>query len=157
MVGRLPGFCAEQCVWTALLCSLTMGQVRLSGPARPPRKCSEGTTRLNGARACAGADGAVVLNLRGPGAYALLLCADGQLTRAELQLHLGAAPQQELRQQPPSARGPTSCCATGRRSSCAPCRALTKLGKGFFRDKHYEHLVHVPVIRAGGAAAERRD
>ena len=36
-----------------------------------------------GARARTGADGAVVLNLwRGPGAYALLSRADGQLTRA---------------------------------------------------------------------------
>ena len=36
-----------------------------------------------GARACTGADGAVVLNLRrGPGAYALLSRTDGQLTRA---------------------------------------------------------------------------
>ena len=37
----------------------------------------------------------------------------------------------------------TSCCATGGRSSCAPCSRLTKLGKGFFRDKYYEYLVHV--------------
>ena len=36
----------------------------------------------------------------------------------------------------------TSCCATGR-SLCVPCRRrarLTKLGKGFFRDKYYEYL-----------------
>ena len=26
---------------------------------------------------------------------------------------------------------------------------LTKLGKGFFRDKFYEYLVHVPVIIRG--------
>ena len=26
---------------------------------------------------------------------------------------------------------------------------LTKLGKGFFRDKYYEYLVHVPVIIRG--------
>ena len=43
-----------------------------------------------GARARTGADGAVVLNLRrGPGAYALLSRADGQLTRAG---HLGLRP-----------------------------------------------------------------
>ena len=56
-----------------------------------------------GARACTGADDAVVLNLRcGPGAY----------------VHFDY-------NQPPSARAPTttSCCATGGRSSCAPCRA----------------------------------
>ena len=42
---------------------------------------------------------------------------------------------------------------------------LTKLGKGFFRDKYYEYLVHVPVIICGrrrsgrnaGAGYERRD
>ena len=38
---------------------------------------------------------------------------------------------------------------------------LTKLGKGFFRDKYYEYLVHVPVIirgrRRSGAGYERRD
>ena len=42
---------------------------------------------------------------------------------------------------------------------------LTKLGKGFFRDKYYEYLVHVPVIirdrrrsgRNAGAGCERRD
>ena len=42
---------------------------------------------------------------------------------------------------------------------------LTKLGKGFFRDKYYEYLVHVPVIirgrrrsgRNAGAGYERRD
>ena len=33
---------------------------------------------------------------------------------------------------------------------------LTKLGKGFFRDKYYEYLVHVPVIiqRRGGLRAQ---
>ena len=42
---------------------------------------------------------------------------------------------------------------------------LTKLGKGFFHDKYYEYLVHVPVIvrgrrrsgRNAGAGYERRD
>ena len=33
---------------------------------------------------------------------------------------------------------------------------LTKLGKGFFRDKYYEYLVHVPVIiRQAAQRAER--
>ena len=48
-----------------------------------------------GARARTGADGAVVLNLRrGPGAYALLSRADGQLTRAgqHYYSHLGLRP-----------------------------------------------------------------
>ena len=44
-------------------------------------------------------------------------------------------------------------------------RRLTKLGKGFFRDKYYEYLVHVPVIirgrrrsgRNAGTGYERRD
>ena len=49
-----------------------------------------------GARARTGADGAVVLNLRrGPGAYALLSRADGQLTRAgqhHYSHHLGLRP-----------------------------------------------------------------
>ena len=46
-------------------------------------------------RARTGADGAVVLNLRrGPGAYALLSRADGQLTRAgqHYYSHLGLQP-----------------------------------------------------------------
>ena len=34
---------------------------------------------------------------------------------------------------------------------------LTKLGKGFFRDKYYEYLVHVPVIINAGVGYERRD
>ena len=35
-------------------------------------------------------------------------------------------------------------------------RRLTKLGKGFFRDKYYEYLVHVPVIiRQAAQRAER--
>ena len=49
----------------------------------------------SGARACTGADGAVVLNLRrGPGAYALLSRADGQLTWAgqHYYSHLGLRP-----------------------------------------------------------------
>ena len=83
-----------------------------------------------GARARTGADGAVVLNLwRGPGAYALLLRADGQLTRAgqHYYSHLGLRPPSKDfdYNQPLIREGPTttSCCATGRRSLCAPCRA----------------------------------
>ena len=32
-------------------------------------------------------------------------------------------------------------------------RRLTKLGKGFFRDKYYEYLAHVPAIIRGSGAA----
>ena len=31
---------------------------------------------------------------------------------------------------------------------------LTKLGKGFFRDKYYKYLVHVPVITGAGGQVE---
>ena len=63
-----------------------------------------------GARACTGADGAVVLNLRrGPGAYALLSRVDGQLTRAG-QHYYGDAPAPahkgpEKRELPAALRG----------------------------------------------------
>ena len=33
-------------------------------------------------------------------------------------------------------------------------RRLTKLGKGFFRNKHYEYLVHVPVIIRGTSSSQ---
>ena len=122
---------------------------RMASWARQRQQITEAAD--GGARARTGADGAVVLNLRrGPGAYALLSRADGQLTRAgqHYYSHLGL--------RPPS------------RDSCAPCREehrLTKLGKGFCRDKYYEYLVHVLVIirgrrrsgRNAGAGYERRD
>ena len=81
-----------------------------------------------GARACTGADGAVVLNLRrGPEATALLSRTDGQLTRAgqHYYSHLGLRPpSKDFDYNQPLIRGATtSCCATGRRSLCAPCRA----------------------------------
>ena len=54
---------------------------RMASWARQQKQITEAAD--GGARARTGADGAVVLNLRrGPGAYALLLRADGQLTRA---------------------------------------------------------------------------
>ena len=121
---------------------------RMASWARQRQQITEAAD--GGARARTGADGAVVLNLRrGPAAYALLSRADGQLTRAgqHYYSHLGpAAAQQELRLQ----RGPTttSCCATGR-------HRLTKLGKGFFRDKYCKYLVHVPVIIRSGRGTRR--
>ena len=100
---------------------------RMASWARQRQQITEAAD--GGARARTGADGAVVLNLRrGPGAYALLSRADGQLTRAgqHYYSHLGLRPpSKDFDYNQPSARGPTttSCCATGRRSSCAPCRA----------------------------------
>ena len=71
---------------------------RMASWARQRQQITEAAD--GGARARTGADGAVVLNLRrGPGAYALLSRADGQLTRAgqHYYSHLGlAAPQQGL-------------------------------------------------------------
>ena len=88
-------------------------------------------------RARTGADGAVVLNLRrGPGAYALLLCADGQLTRAgqHYYSHLACGPQDFDYNQPLIREGPNDYILLGGE------HRLTKLGKGFFRDKYYEYL-----------------
>ena len=113
----------------------------------------------------------MLLNLRrGPGAYALLSRADGQLTRAgqHYYSHLGL--------RPPSKdfdynQGPNDyiLLRNGRKKLVRSLQGgehrLTKLGKGFFRDKYYEYLVHVPVIirgrrrsgRNAGAGYERRD
>ena len=66
---------------------------RMASWARQRQQITEAAD--GGARACTGADGAVVLNLRrGPGAYALLSRADGQLTRAgqDYYSHLGLRP-----------------------------------------------------------------
>ena len=83
--------------------------------SRRPRTAAPGLAR--------GADGAVVLNLRrGPGAYALLSRADGQLTRAGQRYysHLGLRARTLTTTSPSSDRAPatTSCCAACRRSSC---------------------------------------
>ena len=128
-----------------------------------------------GARARTGADGAVVLNLRrGPGAHALLSRADGQLTRAgHYYSHLGLRPPSKDfdYNQPLIREGPNDyiLLRNGQkklvRSLQGGAHRLTKLGKGFFRDKCYEYLVHVPVIirgrrrsgRNAGAGHERRD
>ena len=99
---------------------------RMASWARQRQQITEAAD--GGARARTGADGAVVLR-RGPGAYAVLSRADGQLTRAgqHYYSHLGLRPpaRTSTTTSPSSARGPTttSCCATGGRSSCAPCRA----------------------------------
>ena len=109
---------------------------RMASWARQRQQITEAAD--GGARACTGADGAVVLNLRrGPGAWACGRPARTSTTTC-----------------PSSARSPTttSCCATGRRSSCSLQggeHRLTKLGKGFFRDKYCKYLVHVPVIIRG--------
>ena len=113
-----------------------------------------------GARARTGADGAVVLNLRrGPGAYALLSRADGQLTRAgqHYYSHLGLRPPSRDfdYNQPLIREGPNDyiLLRNGRKKLVRSLQGgehrLTKLGKGFFRDKFYEYLVHVPVIIRG--------
>ena len=123
-----------------------------------------------------GADGAVVLNLRrGPGAYALLSRADGQLTRAGQRYysHLGLRPPSKDfdYNQPLIREGPNDyiLLRNGQKKLVRSLQGgehrLTKLGKGFFRDKYYEYLVHVPVITRGrrrsgrnaGAGYERRD
>ena len=129
-----------------------------------------------GARARTGADGAVVLNLRrGPGAYALLSRADGQLTRAgqHYYSHLGLRPPSKDfdYNQPLIREGPNDyiLLRNGQKKLMRSLQGgehrLTKLGKGFFRDKYYKYLVHVPVIirgrrrsgRNAGARYERRD
>ena len=129
-----------------------------------------------GARARTGADGAIVLNLRrGPGAYALLSRADGQLTRAgqHYYSHLGLRPPSKDFDcnQPLIREGPNDyiLLRNGQKKLVHSLQGgehrLTKLGKGFFRDKYYEYLVHVPVIirgrrrsgRNAGAGYERRD
>ena len=119
---------------------------RMASWARQQQQITEAAD--GGARACTGADGAVVLNLRrGPGACALLLRADGQLTRADNFSHLDL---QGLRPQQPLIRaGPNDniLLRNGQkklvRSLQGGKHRLTKLGKGFFRDKHHENLVHV--------------
>ena len=117
-----------------------------------------------------------MLNLRrGPGAYALLSRADGQLTRAgqHYYSHLGLRPPSKDfdYNQPLIREGPNDyiLLRNGRKKLVRSLQGgehrLTKLGKGFFRDKYYEYLVHVPVIirgrrrsgRNAGAGYERRD
>ena len=117
-----------------------------------------------------------MLNLRrGPGAYALLSRADGQLTRAgqHYYSHLGLRPPSKDfdYNQPLIREGPNDyiLLRNGQKKLVRSLQGgehrLTKLGKGFFRDKYYEYLVHVPVIirgrrrsgRNAGAGYERRD
>ena len=117
-----------------------------------------------------------MLNLRrGPGAYALVSRADGQLTRAgqHYYSHLGLRPPSKDFDcnQPLIREGPNDyiLLRNGQKKLVRSLQGgehrLTKLGKGFFRDKYYEYLVHVPVIirgrrrsgRNAGAGYERRD
>ena len=76
-----------------------MRQPKKTGPVKKEwqvgRDNDSRSRRPRTARARTGTDGAVVLNLRrGPGAYALLSRADGQLTRAgqHYYSHLGLRP-----------------------------------------------------------------
>ena len=130
---------------------------RMASWARQRQQITEAAD--GGARARTGADGAVVLNLR-RGRAAL-----GRQLRA---LPPGpAASQQGLRLQPaPHPRGAQRLLRNGQKKLVRSLQGgehrLTKLGKGFFRDKYYEYLVHVPVIirgrrRNAGAGYERRD
>ena len=147
---------------------------RMASWARQRQQITEAAD--GGARARTGADGAVVLNLRrGPGAYALLSRADGQLTRAgqHYYSHLGLRPPSKDfdYNQPLIREGPNDyiLLRNGRKKLVRSLQGgehrLTKLGKGFFRDKFYEYLVHVPVIirgrrrsgRNAGAGYKRRD
>ena len=98
-----------------------------------------------------------MLNLRrGPGAYALLSCADGQLTRAgqHYYSHLGLRPPSKDfdYNQPLIREGPNDyiLLRNGRCALLAGRRApADQAGKGFFRDKYYEYLLHVPAIIRG--------
>ena len=147
---------------------------RMASWARQRQQITEAAD--GGARARTGADGAVVLNLRrGPGAYALLSRADGQLTRAgqHYYSHLGLWPPSKDfdYNQPLIREGPNEYILLRNGQKKLVCslqggeHRLTKLGKSFFRDKYYEYLVHVPVIirgrrrsgRNAGAGYERRD
>ena len=140
---------------------------RMASWARQRQQITEAAD--GGARARTGADGAVVLN--GPGAYALLSRADGQLTRAgqHYYSHLGLRPPSKDfdYNQPLIREGPNDyiLLRNGQKKLVRSLQGgehrLTKLGKGFFRDKYYEYLVHVPVIirgrRRSGRNYERRD
>ena len=101
---------------------------RMASWARQRQQITEAAD--GGARARTGADGAVVLNLRrGPGAYALLSRADGQLTRAgqHYYSHLGLRPPSKDfdYNQPLIREGPNDfiLLRNGRKKLCAPCRA----------------------------------
>ena len=118
---------------------------RMASWARQRQQITEAAD--GGARARTGADGAVVLNLRrGPGAYALLSRADGQLTRAgqHYYSHLGLRPPSKDfdYNQPLIREGPNDyiLLRNGRKKLARSLQGgehrLTKLGKGFFRNKY---------------------
>ena len=128
------------------------------------KSCKTSRETDGGARARTEPDGAVVLNLRrGPGAYALLLRADGQLTRAgqHYYSHLGLRPPSKDfdYNQPLIREGPNHyiLLRNGQKKLVRSLQGgehrLTKLGKGFFRNKYYEYLVHVAGGVAGGTRA----
>ena len=106
-----------------------------------------------------------------PGAYALLSRADGQLTRAGQRYysHLGLRPpSKDFDYNQPLIREGVNdyiLLRNGQKKLVRSLQGGEQLGKGFFRDKYYEYLVHVPVIirgrrrsgRNAGAGYERRD
>ena len=138
---------------------------RMASWARQRQQITEDAD--GGARARTGADGAVALNLRrGPGPYALLSRADGQLTRAgqHYYSHLGLRPPSKDfdYNQPLIREGPNDyiLLRNGQKQLVRSLQGgehrLTRLGKGFFRDKYYEYLVHVPAIIRARRSGERR-
>ena len=139
---RAGGECAAQKNWAR--------KKRMASWARQQQQIMEAAD--GGARARTGSDG--------PGAYVLLLSrADGQLTRAgqHYYSHLGLRPPSKDfdYNQPLIREGPNDyiLLRNGQKKLVRSLKGgehrLTKLGKGFFRDKYYEYLVHVAVIIRG--------
>ena len=125
---------------------------RMASWARQRQQITEAAD--GGARARTGADGAVVLNLRrGPGAYALLSRADGQLTRAgqHYYSHLGLRPPSKDfdYNQPLIREGPNDYIlrqvlrVPGPRAGDHPWQAAQRAG--------YERRDWLPVNELGGA------
>ena len=112
----------------------------------------------------AGADGAVVLTCGAARGLRAALARRRAATRAgqHCYSHLGCGrpARTSTTTSPSSARGPTttSCCATGRRSSCAPCKAESTADQARHLPRQDEYLVHVPGRRSGsqGLAASKR-
>ena len=83
-----------------------------------------------------------------PGGPALLLSPGPAASQQGLRLQPAPYPRGAQRLHPAQRAEEACALPAGRRAR------LTKLGKGFFRDKYYKCLVHVPVIR-GAQRAER--
>ena len=121
------------------------GRAKKTGPAKKEWQVGQDNNSRSkaadgGAGACTGADGAVVLNVRrGPGAYALLLRADGQLTgRASTTTSTWACglPARTSTATSPSSRGAQQLhsAAQGLCASAGRKAPLTK--QGFVRNKY---------------------